>query len=102
MGATASEEGAVMGAELGAEKFAAQTFGLSGADIQAMAADIPPGKTGLIILFEHLWALPLKAAVQKAGGVVLAQGIVRPEDLIAMGSTLSVAEANAESIEQAY
>jgi uncharacterized membrane protein len=101
-GATYSDEGAAVGAELGAEKFATQTFGLSSKDIQDMAADIPPGKTGLIILFEHLWALPVKDAVQKAGGVVLAQGIVRPEDLIALGSTLAMAEANAEMIEQAY
>jgi uncharacterized membrane protein len=101
-GATASEDGALAGAELGAEKFSTQTFGLTGKDIQDMAADIPPGKTGLIILFEHLWALPVKDAVQKAGGVVLAQGIVRPEDLIALGSTLAMAEATAEKIEQAY
>jgi uncharacterized membrane protein len=101
-GATSSEEGAVMGAELGAAKFASQTFGLSGKDIQNMAADIPPGKTGLIVLFEHLWALPLKDAVQKAGGVVMVQGIVRPEDLLALGSTLAMAETTAEMIEQAY
>jgi uncharacterized membrane protein len=100
-GATGSDEGAATGAELGAEKFATHTFGLSTQDIQDMAANIPAGKTGLLIMFEHRWALPLKEAVQQAGGVVLVQGIVRPEDLIALGAQLAAAEATAEQIEQA-
>lgn len=101
-GATGTDEGAEVGAEMGAEKFATRTFGLSSKDIQDMAANITPGTTAVMVLFEHLWALPLKDAVQKAGGVVVAQGIVRPEDLIALGSNLAMAEATAQQIEQAY
>jgi uncharacterized membrane protein len=99
-GATGTDEGAAAGAELGAEKFATQTFGLSSKDIQNMAVNVPPGKTALLIMFEHRWALPLKEAVQQAGGVVQVQGIVRPEDLIALGAQLAAAEATAEQIEQ--
>jgi len=101
-GATGTEEGAEVGAELGAEKFAAQNFGLSARDVQDIAQGVPPGKTILMVLFEHRWALPVKDAVEKAGGLVLAQGIVRPEDLIALGAQLAAAEATAEQIEQAY
>jgi uncharacterized membrane protein len=101
-GATGTEEGAIAGAELGEEKFATHNFGLSSADVQAIAQDVPPGVTAVMVLFEHRWALPLKAAVEQAGGMVLAQGIVRPEDLIAMGANLAAAEDTAERIEQNY
>jgi uncharacterized membrane protein len=87
-GATGTDEGLEVGAELGAEKFANRNFGLSGADIQAIAADLPPGTTGLMVLFEHLWAIPLKDAVGQSGGVVLAEGMVRPESLVTMGAYL--------------
>lgn len=85
-GATGSEEGLEVGAEQGAEAFANRNFGLSGADIQSIAADVPPDSTALMVLFEHRWAIPLKDAVKNAGGVVLAQGMVRPEGLMALGA----------------
>jgi uncharacterized membrane protein len=102
LGATGTEAGMEMGAEMGAERFATHNFGLSTQDVQAIAEDVPNGKTALMVLFEHLWALPVKADIEKAGGVVLAQGIVRPEDLIAMGASLAAAENTAVQIEQAY
>lgn len=86
VGATGTEEGLEMGAEAGAEAFADHNFGLSTEDIHAIAADVPPGSTALIVLIEHLWALPLKEAVEDAGGIVLAQGMVRPETLMALGA----------------
>jgi uncharacterized membrane protein len=97
-GATATREGAEIGAELGAMAFATRNFGLSSADIQAIAADLPPGTTALLVLFEHRWAIPLKEAVESAGGIVIAQGIVRPEALVAYGAELAAASAAAEQI----
>ena len=98
LGATGTEEGAEAGAEVGAVTFAEHNFGLSDADIKAIAADIPPGKTAVLVLFEHRWAIPLKEAVESAGGVVVAQGIVRPEALVAYGAQLAAASAEAETI----
>ena len=89
IGATGTEEGLEVGAEMGAEAFANNNFGLSGADVQAIAADIPEGKTALMVLFEHRWAIPLKEAVLNAGGVVLAQGMVQPESIMAFGAGLA-------------
>jgi uncharacterized membrane protein len=97
-GATGTEEGAEAGAELGAMTFAERNFGLSSADIKAIAADLPPGTTALMVLFEHRWAIPLKEAVESAGGVVVAQGIVRPEALVAYGAQLASASAAAEQV----
>ncbi|MFI5419489.1 MAG: hypothetical protein ACHQ1H_00830 [Nitrososphaerales archaeon] len=80
------EIGAEEGAMEGAKKWANRTFGLSKKDIRSLAQDVPIGKTVLIILFEHRWALGLKQAANRANGVVLAEGIVRPEDLIMEGA----------------
>lgn len=97
-GATGTEEGAEAGATLGALSFAERNFGLSPADIQAIAAELSPGTTALMVLFEHRWAIPLKGALESAGGVVLAQGIVRPEGLVALGSELAAAAAAADQM----
>jgi hypothetical protein len=71
--------------------FAKQNFGLSQEDIQGIAHDIPPGKTAVMVLFEHRWAVPLKEAFERAGGSMLAQGMVRPETLIGAGGNLAAA-----------
>src|SRR5262249_1747093 len=84
----AGEGGAEIGAELGAETFAAHNFGLSSKEIQNIARDIPTGKTALMVLYEHRWAVMLKEALLSAGGVMLAQGMVQPESLIALGALL--------------
>jgi phosphopantetheinyl transferase len=52
-----------------------------------------------MVLFEHRWAISLKEAILKANGVVLAQGMVRPEDLLALGANVALASATADQIE---
>lgn len=95
----AGEEGAEVGAEMGAAAFADRNFGMSRNDIQAIAQDIPAGTTGVLVLFEHRWAIPLKEAMQDAGGMVLAQGIVRPEALIGLGAVLAEADVAASQVD---
>jgi uncharacterized membrane protein len=99
LGLTGSGEGAAVGAQIGAETFATRNFGLSSADIQALAADLPPNTTALMVLFEHRWAIPVKRAVEQAHGVVLAQGMVRPQDLIALGQSVALASAAADQLQ---
>lgn len=98
-GATGTREGAEVGATMAAESFAEHDFGLSDEDIESIADSIPAGKTALMVLFEHRWAIPLKEALQDAGGVMLAQGMVRPETLMAFGADLAAAEAQADQIQ---
>jgi uncharacterized membrane protein len=100
LGMTDSEDGAQLGAEMGARAFAERNFGLSQQDIQAIAHDIPPDRTLLLVLFEHRWAIPLKEALLSADGEVFAQGIVRPETLIAVGAQLGAAVAAADAYER--
>jgi uncharacterized membrane protein len=88
----AGDAGVEPGAEMGAVAFSENDFGLSADDIKNIAKDIPTGTTGVLLLIEHRWAIPLKEALQSTGGMVLAQGIVRAETLIAMGSRLAAAD----------
>ena len=63
-------------------------FGLSGADVQGIADQIPVGGSAMLALFEHTWAVKLKEAIINAGGEALAQGLLSPEAL-AIGGTNS-------------
>ena len=47
---------------------------------------IPDGPIAAIALIEHRWAIPLRDAVGRAGGVALADEWVHPEDLVALGA----------------
>jgi uncharacterized membrane protein len=80
------EVGAEEGAKMGAKRFAEHSFGLSREDMRAIAQEVPAGKTLLIVLFEHRWALHLKEAADEANGKVLAEGIIRPESLVIAGA----------------
>lgn len=88
----AGEEGAEVGAVAGAEAFSERTFGLTDDDVRGLARDIPPGKTAVMMLVEHLWAVPLKEAILRTGGVVLGQGMVQPESLVLAGAALAAAD----------
>jgi uncharacterized membrane protein len=102
-GADGSKVGAVVGAITGiqaaAEAFAQDEYGLSETEIQTIAQHIPNGNSAALILFEHHWAVPLKEAVLKAQGRVLADGLVTPETLIGLGARLEAAAYAAEMAE---
>lgn len=81
----AGEEGAEAGAVAGAlamEDGAA----FDEADAWYLADAIPPGDSAAIALIEHRWAIPFRAAVERAGGVALADEWIHPEDLVAAGA----------------
>ncbi len=79
------EEGAEVGAELGAEAAADGSL-LGGQDSWFLADAIPPGTSVAIALIEHRWAIPLRDAIQSAGGDALVDTWVHPEDLVAIGA----------------
>jgi uncharacterized membrane protein len=78
------EEGAEAGALAGAEAMeGGQVFD----DDQVWyAADaIPNGTAAGIALIEHRWAIPLRDAIIRAGGIPLVDEWIHPTDLIAVG-----------------
>jgi hypothetical protein len=56
------------------------------ADTWFLADAIPAGGVAAIALVEHQWAIPLRDAIEAAGGHGLVDRWVHPEDLIAIGA----------------
>ena len=89
----AGEEGLEAGAEIGAE--AAAEGGVQFFSDEAawdILEDIPNDSAAALILLEHHWAVPLRDAIIRAGGVGLADGFIHPADLVAIG-IVTAAEA---------
>src|ERR1700712_1790939 len=56
---------------------------LSENDIPIIAAELEPGSSALVVVWENLWAAPIGAAVEQAGGFVLAHERIVADDFIA-------------------
>ena len=82
--------GAVAGAEL-AEEQGIQVFDDHGWDV---LQEIPNDSAAALLLIEHHWAVPLRNAVYKAGGLPISEGFVHPLDLVGIG-LMSAEEAKA-------
>jgi uncharacterized membrane protein len=81
----AGEEGAEEGAVAGAVAME-DGKAFSEQDVWFVADAIPPGTSAGIALIEHRWAVPLREAIERAGGVPLADEWIHPEDLVAAGA----------------
>ena len=90
----AGEEGFEIGAERGAEAVAERGGVFSEEEAWDVLAEIPPDTAGLLILLEHRWAIPLRDAIARAGGMRLASEFISPLDLVAVG-LVGAAEAEA-------
>ena len=73
------EAGAVLGAAAGSDGH------ILGEDSWYVDDAIPNGSAAAIALIEHRWAIPLREAIQDAGGFHLADAWVHPMDLVAVG-----------------
>jgi hypothetical protein len=47
--------------------------------------DIPNDSAAALLLVEHHWAVPLRDAIARAGGIRLSDGFISPLDLVAIG-----------------
>jgi uncharacterized membrane protein len=81
----AGEEGMEVGAIVGAEAALEEGSMYDDADVWYIADSIPPGMAAVVAVLEHHWAIPLRNAIRRAGGVPLADAWITPEDLIAAG-----------------
>ena len=80
----AGEEGFEIGAERGAA--VAERGGVFDEETAwDVLEEIPPDSAGLLVLLEHRWAIGLRDAIARAGGVRLASEFISPLDLIAIG-----------------
>jgi uncharacterized membrane protein len=73
---------------------ASHSVGLDYQGLRHVVEGLPPGKAFGVLMFEHTWAIPLRDAIRRAGGVPLAQGFITPEALLMVGEELrAIAEA---------
>ena len=54
-------------------------------DLWAVADAIPPGSAAAVALLEHRWAIPLRDAIEQAGGTPLMDAWVAREDVASLG-----------------
>jgi uncharacterized membrane protein len=78
------EEGAAVGARAGAEMIE-ERGGVFGEDAWDVLAEIPEDSAAALMLLEHRWAIPLRDAIARAGGLRLASEFINPLDLVALG-----------------
>jgi uncharacterized membrane protein len=57
--------------------------------------DIPNDSAAALLLLEHHWAVPLRNAIARAGGMRISDGWISPLDLVEIG-LLSAAEAETQ------
>ena len=90
----AGEEGAEVGALAGAEALE-DGHALDEDQVWYAADAIPNGTAAGIALIEHRWAIPLRDAIVRAGGIPLIDEWIHATDLVAAG--LKMEEAAAQS-----
>ncbi|MFL5898968.1 MAG: hypothetical protein ACJ76D_11015 [Solirubrobacterales bacterium] len=90
MGA-AGEEGAEAGAVLGAAAVDERGSVINPDNVWYLADAIPPGTSAGIALLEHRWAIPLRDAIENAGGEGLVDAWIHPQDLVAAGAEVAQA-----------
>jgi uncharacterized membrane protein len=80
------EEGLHAAAEIGAEDAAARGIEVFDDEVEwDVIEEIPNGSAAALILLEHHWAMPLREAVARAGGYRIAEEMISPYDLLAIG-----------------
>ena len=73
---------------------ASHSVGLDYNGLHQVVEDLQPGKAFGVMMFQHTWAIPLRDAIRRAGGVPLAQGFLTQEALMMVGEKLqAIAEA---------
>ena len=84
-------EGVLAGAEAGAEIVEDGGLGIVEAIGEQFIEELPDGAAGLLLIVEHVWAVPLRDAVVDAGGILLGNQWIGAQDLVALGTALGMA-----------
>ena len=69
-------------AGIAGERAAENTFGFSEKDLQKIAEDLPPDRSALIFILEHIWVRRIKDVLASHGGSLVSHGMIRAEMLI--------------------
>ena len=61
-------------------------------DVAQIVVSIPENTSGLVLLFEHHWAIDIKDAMSAAGGFLIARTTIAPEVLEELAEELAAQE----------
>lgn len=86
------EAGAILGAMSGLD---GEIEVFDDDDAWDIIEDIPNDSAAALLLLEHHWAVPLRNAIARAGGMRISDGWISPLDLVEIG-LLSAAEAETQ------
>jgi len=94
--------GSLMGADTTGEAYAADVLAglqrvstghiFDEAEAAKLAEDIPLGTAVAVALIEHRWAIPLRAAIERADGDILSDDWLSPENLAELGRIAAASE----------
>jgi uncharacterized membrane protein len=87
------DAGLEAGAIAGAEATADGIHVFSEEEAWDVVGDIPNDSAAAVLLIEHQWAVPLRDAIARAGGMRISDGFISPLDLVEIGM-VSAAEAD--------
>jgi hypothetical protein len=62
-------------------------------DLAEIAESLPANTSGLVVLFEHRWAIGIKDALNDAGGFLVARSVIPPEVVEEVSAELDEAAA---------
>jgi hypothetical protein len=69
-------------------------------DVAILAAEMSPGSVAGVLVYKNLWAAPFAAAARRAGGVLIADGRISPEDVVAALQAAALIDAEEEYEEE--
>lgn len=78
-----------------------ESLGLSATDIAKLESEIGPGEAGLVLMFEHTWAIPLREALKEAGGRAVMQAFLSPDAVAMVGGEVNAILKAQEAVENA-
>jgi uncharacterized membrane protein len=80
---------------------AMHSVGLDYPGLRKVVQNLPEGKAFGVLMFEHTWAIPLRDALRRVGGIPLAQGFLTQEALVMVGEELQAIADAEQTIEVA-
>ena len=63
-------------------------------DLETVAEELPANTAGMVMLFEHRWAVEVKKAMEAAGGFLVTRSVIPPEVLEEVQAELIAAGAD--------
>ncbi len=87
-------DGFIEGAEIGAEIADTGGLGLVEEIGAEFIEDLPNDSAALLLIIEHAWAVPLRSAIVDAGGILMANQWIGPQELIRLGAAMRAEAGN--------